>query len=857
MEVKANLKNIASFATRSVAETLSALTSTAVGLTETEAQGRLQRDGKNDLSAASEGPAGLLVRQFRSPMVLLLVVACAISFALGETVDGITIGVIILINAALGFVQEYRSARALEALRQYVQNHATVRRDGRERVVDHADVTVGDIVVLNPGDVVPADVRLISAGDLVVNESVLTGESFTVQKIVAPLATAVSTPERASNLAFMSTTVMSGHAEGVVVATGARTVFGNIAALTAGTVRHSSFDDSMKKFSKFLLWVVGITLAIVFVTRLFIGEGRSVVELLLFSIALAVSVIPEALPTIVTITLSSGALRLAKQKVVVKRLAAIEDLGQINILCTDKTGTLTQNLLSVQEVFAARPASTLAWARIGFSGGDDAQAQSYIAALSAATRAGDPTIRGKVVAELPFDPERRRSSTVVQLPDGKRWLVMRGAPETVVAQSSAVEQPTGPVPITAAKLELAGVVKRFGKTGARTLAVAIKPIGVQPEYHVRDEAGLTVIGIIAFADGLKPTAIDTLAKAKQLNVEVKILTGDDPVVAGTIGHQLGLLPRPQDVLTGDDLENLKGADLERAVREGKVFARVTPSQKYRIIELLQQHASVGFLGEGINDAPALKLANVAMVVQGAADVAKDASDVVLLEKDLHVIIGGIAQGRAIFVNILKYLRCTMIGNFGNFFGIVAISMVVPYLPLLPVQILLTNLLTDFPLVAVATDRVDEEDVQRPAAIHLRELAFIGISLGLVSTLFDILTFVAFRGFGEDQLRTLWVIVSVLTEIVLVLSIRTNRFIFKSTRPSTLLTVLVSFAALAILALPLIPATAKAFHFVVPTIPQVAMIAGFVIAYFVLTELFKVQYFRYIHKPHTHNRFLRA
>lgn len=857
MQLKPTLKNTAQTAIQSPIEVFSKFKTSIQGLSKTEAQRRLLQDGPNEIHAQSETAGMLLMRQFRSPMVLLLVVACIISVLVGEVVDSITIGVIILINAGLGFAQEYRSARALQVLRAYIQDHATVRRGGKEQVINRSGLVPGDIVLLVPGTVVPADLRLVEAHDLVLNESTLTGESVPVKKTSSALPSAVSTPERASNLALMGTTVVSGTAVGVVVATGVRTVFGEIAQLTAGTVRHSSFDESIKKFSTFLLYVVGITLAIVFITRLFTGEGRSTIELLLFSIALAVSVIPEALPTIVTITLSRGALKLAKEKVVVKRLAAIEDLGQIEVLCTDKTGTLTQNILTVKDIFAARPATALAWARIGFTGGDDAQAQSFVTALATAARAGSPTIRGTVVAELPFDPVRRRSSTIVELTDGKRWLVVRGAPESVLAQSDKAELATGFTPMNEARSELDRIVLGYGQAGDRTLAVAMKPISVQPEYHVRDEVGLTVIGIIAFADPLKPTAVDTLAQAKKLNVAVKIITGDSPIVAETIGRQLGLVQQANDVTTGDQLEHLQGAALEQRVQTATVFARISPAQKYRIIEVLQLHASVGFLGEGMNDAPALKLANVAMVVQGASDVAKDASDVVLLEKDLHVIVRGIAMGRSIFVNILKYLRCTMIGNFGNFFGIVAISMVVPYLPLLPIQILLTNLLTDFPLVVVATDRVDAEEVQKPAAIHLRELAFIGISLGLVSTMFDILTFVAFRGFGEDQLRTLWVIVSVLTELILVLSVRSNRFIFKASRPSRLLIAMLIFSGAAIIALPLIPATASAFHFTVPTVPQIGLIAVFILAYFGLTEFFKLQYYRYVHKPHAHNRFLRA
>lgn len=847
MEEKKSQKVTFSYANQAPTAVLLALGTTLAGLSSTEARIRLGRDGENAIRAADHSGWVILGRQFRSPMVLLLVVALGVSAVLQEFVDAITIAVIVVINAILGFVQEYKSAKYLQKLQTIVHDHAVVRRGGKELVISRSEVVVGDIVLVRTGDVVPADIRLCEVKNFLLDESVLTGESIQVEKQTAAMGVAISAAERATNVAFMGTTVAAGEAVGVVIATGPRTVLGEISTLTARTIRHSSFDDNLEKFSKFILAVVGITLLIVFISRYALNGALGIGELFLFSIALAVSVIPEALPTVITITLSRGALQLAKEKVVVKRLGAIEDLGQIEILCTDKTGTLTQNRLTVEDIFATSPETVIAWMSAGFATGDDAQAAAFARALRHVQRKGEPVLRGRVVASIPFDPERRRSSVVFERTDGSRWMVVRGAPEVLLEHTKQVELPHGLVAVQEARPEILRVLATFGEAGHRTLGVAIRPVSKRPEYHANDEAGLTFLGIVAFADPLKPTSVDTLAKAARLGVEVKILTGDSLAVAASIAKKLELPHGSDDIVSGEVLDSLHGASFEQVVRRARVFARVTPTQKYRIIETLQTRASVGFLGEGMNDAPALKLANVAMVVQGAADVAKDASDVVLLEKDLHVIVRGIEQGRGIFANITKYLRYTLIGNFGNFFGIAGISLLVPFLPLLPLQILLANLLTDLPLMAVAADRVEPEDTAKPVRLNLRELAFYCLILGLVSTLFDFLAFATFRHFGETELRSLWLIESILTELVLVFSIRTFRPALFARRPAGIVLWIAAVAVGLTLLVPFIPFTANVFHMLPPTAPQFALILGFVLAYFAMTEIVKAVYVRTLHR----------
>lgn len=815
------------------------------GLSDAEARRRLEVFGPNELTAKSVSGWAVALRQFRSPMVYLLASAAALSFILGEAVDGVTIVVILLINAGIGFWQEYRSEQAIEKLREKLSPRARVRRGGGIATIERKTLVPGDVVLLEPGDIVPADLRIVVSNRLTLDESTLTGESIAVEKIGG--TDAVNTKDRAANMAHMMTSVAVGYGEGVVVATGSATVIGTIAKLTEETPRISSFERNLQAFSSFLLKAVAIVLAVVFIVNVFLKGESQLVPQLLFAIALAVSVIPEALPAISSLTLATGALRLAKRHVVVKRLSAIEDLGHIEVLCTDKTGTLTEGLMSVADIRAADPSGALLWAL-------SASAEEELRHPAGTPKTFDAAIVAKAGAEAvrvalgrrrlwfaPFDPARRRASAVFV--DGhEARLVVLGAPEEVLARSTARLGADGTESLTPqAVMDEKAAIREHGLAGRRVLALAIKSVPEAQTFEDDIERGLTYVGTISFADPLKPTAQDAVAQAAALNVRVKILTGDSPEVAGAIGVQTGVIARPEDVVTGETLDAASAAEFERLIETRHVFARIVPAQKFRIIQGLERHFQVGFLGEGINDAPALKAANVALAVDHASDVARETADIILMRKDLHVIVDGIREGRAIFTNIVKYVKYTLIGNFGNFIAVAVVSLLIDELPMLPIQILLVNLLTDLPLISVAADSVDADEVRSPKRFNLREIAFIAIFLGMVSSFFDFAFYALNRSEGIEPVRMLWFLFSVVTEILLIYSIRTRFPFWKSARPPATMIVL-SFVTIAVaLGLTFLPFGQKIFSFVAPTARQLGIVAAMAAAYLVATETVKLAY----------------
>lgn len=814
----------------------SAFASSKGGLSDDEAQRRLERFGPNDLAAKRIAAWQVAARQFRSPMVYLLGAAAALSLFLREWLDGLTIAAILCINAGIGFWQEYRSERAVEKLREKLAPRARVRRGGDIVTVTRATLVPGDVVLLEPGDIVPADLRIFVSNRLTLDESTLTGESIAVGKTSGPDVT--DGKDRAANMAHMLTRAVAGYGEGLVVATGAATVIGTIAKLTEETPRTSSFERNLQEFSGFLLKAVAIVLAVVFTVNVTLKGGSQLVPQLLFAIALAVSVLPEALPAISSLTLASGALKLARSHVVVKRLSAIEDLGHIEVLCTDKTGTLTEGLMSVAEVRASDKAMALRWALAAAAEEElkrpDAAPKTFDAAIIAA--AGPEAVRTALgwrrLWFAPFDPSRRRASAVFD--DGREArLAVLGAPEEILARSTSLS----PQEASAEK----EAVRRQGLAGHRVLALAVKRVARDASFGEEAERGLDYVGTISFVDPLKPTAKAAVADAEALGVRVKILTGDSPEVAAAVGVQTGVIPRAEEVVTGETLEAASAAEFERLIETRHVFARVTPAQKFRIIQALERHFQVGFLGEGINDAPALKAANVALAVDHASDVARETADIILLRKDLHVIIDGIRQGRAIFTNIVKYVKYTLIGNFGNFIAVAGVSLFIDELPMLPIQLLLLNLLTDLPLISVAGDTVDAAEIRRPKRFDLRELAFIAVFLGLVSSFFDFAFYALNRKEGLEAVRTLWFLFSVTTEIMLIYSIRTRGAFWKSVRPPTAMIVL-GFATLAVAwALTVLPFGREVFRFIAPMAGQLGGILAMAAAYFVATETVKLAY----------------
>lgn len=809
------------------------------GLSSEEARKRFQLYGQNALAASEARWWEIWLRQFKSAFVYLLLAAALIAIGLSDFMEGFLILLFVIINSSLGFYQEYQSEHALQLLKQFIQAKSRVRRDGKELTVDSSELVPGDIILLKAGDRIPADVRFLSVQDLLVDESALTGESVPVNKTAD--ATKLETePYLAKNIGFSATTIIAGQAEAVIIATGNRTEMGDISRLAVETRRVGSFEKGLNRFSVFILRLILLTLIVVFLVNLAIkGEHANIPQLLIFSIALAVSVIPEALPIVATISLARGALKLAKNHVVVKRLSAIEDLGSVEILCTDKTGTITENKLTVVDVFGVDKSTTLHAAALACSlqakelESVDPFDRAIWKALSEAER--KHVRAASILAQVPFDPRRRRNSVLAESA-GETRLILRGALETIYACCVHADD--------ASKKNATAWAVKQGKLGRRVLAIAEKNWTGPSAYHAKnDENGAHLLGLIAFEDPIKPTAKHAVEQARALGLQVKILTGDSAEVATAVALEIGLIRSESEVMDGDTLEHLPIQKQEQAVEAHAVFARVSPEQKYRIIQLLEAKHEVGFLGEGINDAPALKVANIGLVVSSATDIARDAADIILLKSSLDVIVRGIREGREVFANTLKYIKGTLASNFGNFFAVAAASLLSNTLPMLPIQLLLVNLLTDFPMISISTDNVDPSELRRPQRYQVRDIALIAIILGVVSTIFDFIFFALYRSSPSAVLQTNWFIGSVLTELVFVYSIRTRKVFFLAKRPSSALIGLTFVAAGVALVLPFTPFGHRVFHFFSPAPTHIATILLVVLAYFFLSETVKLAFYR--------------
>ncbi len=812
------------------------------GLFPKDVETRVHKYGQNVLGGTEITWLHILRRQFTSPFIYLLVGAAFLAYILGEAIDGTMILLFVAINTFLGFYQEYRSEQTVRLLQKYTLHRARVLREGKEMTINSTDVVPGDIVLLSPGDMVPCDIRVVVDEHLMLNESVLTGESVNVSKLSSTLRSAATQIFEATNICFSGTVVVSGEGRGIAIGTGKDTVIGGIAKLTGETEHVSTFEKGIGKFSRFILRLILVTLVFMFVANIAIKKGTAdIPALVIFSIALAVSVIPEALPVVTTFSLSRGALRLAKNKVVVKRLSAIEDLGSIEILCTDKTGTLTENVMTVADFLPLRDAPLLQLATLAAqpASHDKKSVNSFDDALWRYNKQNEhgniPASR--IIHEIPFDPSIRRNIVIVDT-GPRRMLISRGAPEEVVKHCQALPQEEN--------TRILGWIAGQGMRGRRVIAVAWKDVGSEIQDAQSAENGLQFAGIVAFEDPLKSSTIDAVSTAKALGVRVKILTGDSPEVAGAVGHQIGLASSPTDVMTGDTLARLSVEKQRETVERISVFARVSPEQKYTIIQLLQKNHEIGFLGEGMNDAPALKIANVALVVNDAADIAREAADIVLLKKSLKVIVDGIQEGRQVFANTTKYIKATLTSNFGNFYAVAIASLLIDFLPMLPLQILLVNLLSDFPMIAVAADTVDREDLQTPRQYDIKEIAMQATILGIVSTVFDFIFFGLFYKISPEVLQTNWFIGSIITELFLLFSIRTKFFFIKARRPSAILVWLSASAFVVTMLLPFIPLAREIFHFSRPTLMHLGIILGVAVAYFVTTEIVKLLYVRFPH-----------
>ena len=848
-----------------LAEVFDDLETREQGLSEKEAVLRQKKYGLNEIRARNISAVNIFIRQFKSPFFYLLFAAVIISFLIGERIESLAVLAFVIINVAIGFFQEFRAEKAVFLLNKLIPQKVKIVRNGAEEFIEKKYLTPGDIVLLEAGDIVPADLRVIKAHNFLADESVLTGESAPILKHSEKLLKEEKDIFKAKNILFAGTSVVSGKAKATVVATGKDTFLGDIVKIVSGEDKKSAYEKNILYFCRLILRIVSVTIILVFLANIALKGLSDFMELLLFSVALIVSILPEALPAVVTFALAQGSLKMAKEHVVVKRLSAIEDLGNIEILCTDKTGTLTQNKLSLEKIVTSDKKKCLLYGIL--SSGENLKAKKVLNPFDSAIfkRAFDEIFRESkkfiIISERPFNSLRMKSTVLVESmsassktsPNKERILIVKGAPENILKNCVKFNGNFKPS-------ELKEDTEKEGLDGKRVLAVAYKKLNtIKPRYagntlklfhHPKDdikesdERGLTFLGYFVFEDPLKSTAEEAIKLSKKLGVAIKIITGDSKQVAGYVAKKTGLIKNSQSVISGEQLKKLSAEDFEDACGRELVFARISPELKHKIIKTLQKKYAVGFMGEGINDAPALKTANVGIAVLEASDIAREASDVVLLRKDLRVIVNGIKDGRAIFSNINKYIKCALASNFGNFYSIAAISLFINFLPMLPVQILLGNLLSDLPLIFVATDSIDIEELKKPKMCQLHNVLPLIISLALVSTVFDFIFFAIFFRQAPAVIQTLWFIESILTEILLIFIIRTRGKFWKAIRPSFWLFFFTIIDGIFIVALPFLNFGQNWFHFVTPPIMPLLIVFFLIGCYFATSEIVKLVYFHY-------------
>jgi Mg2+-importing ATPase len=826
------------------AATCAALASSERGLAGGEAALRLERHGANSFDEEPEHAVWLLFRhQLASPLVLILIAGAAVSLVLRDWLDAAIILAIVLGSVALGFAQEYRASAAVTALRQRLALTARVLRDGALQTVPASTLVPGDVVDLAAGNLVPADGIVLAARDFLVSEASLTGESFPVEK--APGIAAADAPlARRGNCVFAGTSVRSGNARVLVVETGHRTAFGAIATELAAQVPETEFARGIRDFGYLLVRVMIVMVLFVLVVNH--ALGRPVIESLLFATALAVGLSPELLPAIVSVTLAHGARKMSESGVIVRRLEAIENLGSIDVFCSDKTGTLTTGVAALAA--AADPAGApsadvlrLAFLNSALETGIENPLDAAIVAAGGA--AGLGTAGNAKIDEIPYDFIRRRMTLVVA-PDatpGTHLLVTKGAVANVLAACSTVvrdgrEQALDP----GLRASLDQWVRDQGAAGYRVLALATRAIPAKAAYDHADEVAMTLVGFLSFFDPPKPSAAAAIRDLAALAIEVKIITGDSRHVAAHVATAIGL--DPGAMLTGEEVSRLHDDGLARRARRIELFVEVDPQQKERIVRALKASGHVvGYLGDGINDAPALRAADVGISVEGAADVARESADVVMLRPDLEVLRRGIEDGRRTFANTLKYIKITTSANFGNMVSMALATPLLPFLPLAAKQILLNNFLSDLPSMAIATDRVDREHIERAQRWDVGEVRRFMLVFGLVSTAFDLLTFGVLLHYfhaSETTFQTAWFVVSLLTELAVLLVLRTRLPAWRS-RPGALL--LATTLAVGVLAvtLPLTGPAARVFGFVPLPWPISAALAGIVAGYVLCTEAVKL------------------
>ncbi|MGE0450627.1 MAG: magnesium-translocating P-type ATPase [Vicinamibacterales bacterium] len=817
---------------------LARLESTPQGLTTGEAERRRTAVGPNavrDREALSR--RGVLVRQLRSPLLLLLVFAAATSAIVGQWIDS---GIVLLIVGAtvtIGYSREYRAGAAAQALRARLAVRSVVLRDGHPQSVATDEIVPGDVVQLSAGSLVPADGVLLSATDLFVSEASLTGESFPVQKLPGAVAATAELRER-TNCVFMGSNVRSGSAACLIVMTGRHTALGAIAQRLTASPVETDFDRGIRRFGYLLTRAMLVMVLVVFVVHVF--GGRPPAETLLFAVALAVGLSPELLPAILSVNLARGAQMMARQGVLVRRLNAIENLGSMDVLCTDKTGTLTEGVVELEGAYdsSGQPSSEVLRLAACNAALETGIASPLDDAILKACPVSVAAMRKR--AEIPFDFVRKRVGIVTEGPLGVQ-LIAKGAYTQVLDACAYVSGGSELDAETRAQLDRQ--YEAWTSRGIRVLAVAVRALPDQETYGRADERDLTFVGFLTFADRPKQGVGDTIAELAALGVSVKIITGDSRLVTMYVAASVGL--RADRVLSGSDLDEMNDEALWVAAERTSLFVEVDPNQKERIILALKKRGHVvGFLGDGVNDAPAMHAADASLSVDQAVDVARQAADLVLMERELSVIRRGVEEGRRTFANTLKYILMTTSANLGNMVSMALASFSLPFLPLTAGQILLNNFLSDIPAIGIADDDVDDELVERPERWNMRFIGRYMVEFGALSSLFDIVTFALLIGFfhaSRAVFQTGWFVESLLTELVVALVVRTRRPFYRS-RPGRVL--LVSTLVLMVFAcvIPYVP-VGEPFGFVPLPVPIMATIVFVTLAYVAATEIQKRAFYR--------------
>jgi Mg2+-importing ATPase len=767
------------------------------GLTQSEAETRARTAGPNEVAPEHrQGWVLRLLKIIRNPLVILLASLSMISFATGDARAGIVMAGMVVLSVGLRFWQEARADAAATKLKAMIHVTATVLRDGNAREMPLRDLVAGDIIKLSAGDMIPGDVRVICSKDLFVSQGTLTGESLPVEKFHQPEEKALASPTELKNICFMGTSVQSGTATAVVVATGPRTYLGSMADSITAEAPPTSFDKGLSRFTWLMIRFMAVMVPLVFFINGFSKHNWK--SAFFFSMAVAVGLTPEMLPMIVSVCLSKGAIALSRKRVIVKRLNSIQNFGGMDVLCTDKTGTLTEDRVVLQRHCNVAGQET---DEVLFNGYLISYFQTGLknlldrAILDSTDFSQQPLVeKYKKLDEVPFDFTRRMMSVLVETPEGKAILLTKGAPEEIFHQCSHFEldgklSPMDPGLVSGLREEY----ESLSNDGFRVLAVATKEMVDKQLCSRNDESDLVLRGYVAFLDPPKSSAAHAIEALHNHGVTVKILTGDNELISRKVCGDVGLSADP--ILLGEDVEKMSQDELGKAAEKTTLFARLSPAHKQRIVQVLRENGHVvGFLGDGINDAPALRAADIGISVDTATDIAKESADLILLEKDLMVLEGGVIEGRKVFANIIKYIRMGASSNFGNMFSVLGASAFLPYIPMAPIQVLTNNLLYDFSQVPIPTDAVDEEQVARPRPWNIKDITRFILFIGPISSIFDYTTFFfllyLFKCWDPSRaavFQTGWFVESLMTQTLIIHVIRTNKIPFIQSRASWLLT----------------------------------------------------------------------